>query len=356
MNFFTEKSAQPQTDLVLVYVHGFKGSQDSFEDFPEFFESSLTESLPGMKIHSLIYPTYETRRELRLAVEDFSSWLTDSLYDLFLKNASGFKNKNIKIALLGHSMGGLLITDAAMELNPMLSFISAASQIESEKDVNATEKVSSINFTSNSSSDKNISSSSLTREKTNSGSLLGSFFSSLSFNSTKTSDSREKSTQSNSNSVNFPANTNRTGIIAAGLLSAAVGVAVTAYLHRDMVSSGTQYFTEHFCFVSSLYKEAELSQRMTRITSNKTLGFHCYYNVVDPNFNSKAKSNIVATKKTFITLPSTSVIFDNYFTPVKSNLEDEISSHVYMFNVKLSHYVLDLVKLSSSKLLEFLEI
>jgi len=45
--------------LLLIYIHGFKGTDDTFAKFPERLEHVLSETLPHLKVESLIFPAYE---------------------------------------------------------------------------------------------------------------------------------------------------------------------------------------------------------------------------------------------------------------------------------------------------------
>jgi len=47
-------------DLVLIiFVHGFKGTNSTFDEFPSRLEHILTESVPGIKVECIIFPAYE---------------------------------------------------------------------------------------------------------------------------------------------------------------------------------------------------------------------------------------------------------------------------------------------------------
>jgi hypothetical protein len=43
----------------LIYIHGFKGTDETFAKFPERLEHVLSETLPHVKVESLIFPAYE---------------------------------------------------------------------------------------------------------------------------------------------------------------------------------------------------------------------------------------------------------------------------------------------------------
>ncbi|RAL01383.1 alpha/beta hydrolase [Aspergillus ibericus CBS 121593] len=89
--------------LLLVYIHGFMGSEASFSDFPAHVHHSLTGLLSESHvIYTRIYPRYKSRGEMRTAVENFISWLSPHLAD------------DLDVILLGHSLGGIVAADAAL--------------------------------------------------------------------------------------------------------------------------------------------------------------------------------------------------------------------------------------------------
>ena len=45
--------------LLLVYIHGFKGTDESFRDFPERLEHMLSETIPDVIVESRVLPAYE---------------------------------------------------------------------------------------------------------------------------------------------------------------------------------------------------------------------------------------------------------------------------------------------------------
>lgn len=45
--------------LLLIYIHGFKGTDDTFAEFPERLENIFSETIPHVKVESLIFPAYE---------------------------------------------------------------------------------------------------------------------------------------------------------------------------------------------------------------------------------------------------------------------------------------------------------
>ena len=61
--------------LLLVYIHGFIGSEDSFHHFPKHVHDLLTISLSKSHVvYTKIYPRYKTRGPVHIARDNFSQW------------------------------------------------------------------------------------------------------------------------------------------------------------------------------------------------------------------------------------------------------------------------------------------
>jgi len=45
--------------LLLVFIHGFKGTDETFGDFPKRMEHLLSETIPEVKAESIVFPAYE---------------------------------------------------------------------------------------------------------------------------------------------------------------------------------------------------------------------------------------------------------------------------------------------------------
>lgn len=89
--------------LLIIYIHGFIGNDQSFHSFPVHVHRYLRESLASTHaIHTKIYPRYKTYRALHLARDDFSQWL--ALHE----------SPSTDVILVGHSMGGLLAADVVL--------------------------------------------------------------------------------------------------------------------------------------------------------------------------------------------------------------------------------------------------
>ncbi|KAI6783041.1 Reticulocyte-binding protein 2 a-like protein [Emericellopsis cladophorae] len=92
--------------LLLIYIHGFYGNDQSFRSFPyhvhTYLRSALSES---HVIHSKIYPRYKTYRALEVARDNFSAWLRPH------------EGPDTDVILVGHSMGGILAADIVLMPN-----------------------------------------------------------------------------------------------------------------------------------------------------------------------------------------------------------------------------------------------
>jgi len=54
--------AKTTQELVLIiFIHGFKGTDATFNEFPNKLEHVLTEAVPDVKVECIIFPAYEVR-------------------------------------------------------------------------------------------------------------------------------------------------------------------------------------------------------------------------------------------------------------------------------------------------------
>ncbi|KHO01508.1 uncharacterized protein MAM_00509 [Metarhizium album ARSEF 1941] len=92
--------------LLLVYIHGFYGNDQSFQSFPAHLHALLKELLVDTHvIHSKIYPRYKTYKAIEVARDNFSAWLEPHEHD------------GTDVVLVGHSMGGLLAGEVVLMPN-----------------------------------------------------------------------------------------------------------------------------------------------------------------------------------------------------------------------------------------------
>ncbi|KAJ7781068.1 hypothetical protein B0H16DRAFT_1496985 [Mycena metata] len=99
--------------LIVVFIHGFKGNDATFVEFPERLRHILTETISNVSVECIVFPAYETKGNLGEAVVKFADWLTTLTVEKEV--ATGGGAGRAKIILCGHSMGGLLAADTLQE-------------------------------------------------------------------------------------------------------------------------------------------------------------------------------------------------------------------------------------------------
>ncbi|KAL2142830.1 hypothetical protein VTI28DRAFT_661 [Corynascus sepedonium] len=100
--------------LLLVFIHGFRGSDFTFGDFPTHLKDTVANNLPGHKVESIVYPKYETRGDLAQSTAAFSEWLKERVMDLrkaHFEKPWPPNDRNVSVVLVAHSMGGFVATD-----------------------------------------------------------------------------------------------------------------------------------------------------------------------------------------------------------------------------------------------------
>lgn len=107
---------EPTDRLLLVWVHGFKGNEVTFEGLPDRLVHLLSSTHPSLQIVSRVFPAYQTRGDLGAAVLAFVDWLTGLVVELENDGGRGGGAGRARVMLMGHSMGGLLCADAALDV------------------------------------------------------------------------------------------------------------------------------------------------------------------------------------------------------------------------------------------------
>ncbi|KAK7409564.1 hypothetical protein QQX98_008226 [Neonectria punicea] len=98
--------AHGRRTLLIIYLHGFLGNDQSFRSFPAHVHALLTNMLVDSHvIHSKIYPRYKTYRAVDVARDNFSTWLAPH------------ESPTTDVILVGHSMGGILAADIILMPN-----------------------------------------------------------------------------------------------------------------------------------------------------------------------------------------------------------------------------------------------
>ncbi|KDR83957.1 hypothetical protein GALMADRAFT_111021 [Galerina marginata CBS 339.88] len=319
--------------LLLVFIHGFKGTDETFADFPKRIEHLLSQIVPQQKTEAVIFPAYEDK-----AVVRFADWLTTLVVEREV--ASGLGAGKAKVVLCGHSMGGLLAADTLRE------FV----RTRPDKDAPLWPKiVACISFdTPYYGIHPFVVKNSVTKvaqyanaATTVGTALLGSL---AGFGAKKATQPAEKESRSASPPPQAAPSswTAWAGAAAVGgavLAGAAAGV---AYYKKDDLTLGFSWATDHLKYVGNLWDEAGLDQRVEAlidIEKEHGVVFRTLYSLLPPNPPE------FLTSRTFVVLPKYGSRAKSHFLPAMNGVtSDEIQGHTGMFagNTNDGYYQLGL--------------
>ncbi|KAK4686754.1 hypothetical protein P7C73_g3373, partial [Tremellales sp. Uapishka_1] len=372
-------TAPPKDLLLLIYVHGFKGNDVTFESFPERVAHLLKATHPSLRVESRVFPAYQTRGELKAATLAFVDWLTTLVVMLENDHGAGGGAGKAKIVLMGHSMGGLLIADAALDIanttredDPMWPKIvgimafdtpyiglhphtfkhhltQAAGHVETARNVASGLTMLSPmlmgfgfgqgNKNKEASSPAGPSASSSSPSPRSSSSFKGK---SREADTVPPSSSTSDSTAATKSFWSVPAMAVPSTKTLYGLGALALGAAAagTAYYRRDDFVNGWKWGYEHMTFVRNLWDENQMKERLVlveELAAKRNVRFWNFYTYLPPS----PPKNLVG--RTFSLLPTTThPLYPNFKSAPNTIATDEVSAHMGMFNPKTNDGFYDL--------------
>ncbi|KAJ7094604.1 hypothetical protein B0H15DRAFT_830157 [Mycena belliarum] len=315
--------------LIVVFIHGFKGTDETFSAFPDRLRHILSETITSVSVECTVFPAYQTKGDLVEAVIKFSDWLTTLTVEREV--ASGGGAGKAKIVLCGHSMGGLLAADTLQEF------------IKGRPDADAPlwpKIIGCIAFDTpylglhpgifKNSATKAIEYAQTARAV--GGSLLGAF---AGLGASKAANPAAPATPPASGWGKWAG----TAAYAAGgaLLAGAAGA---TYYKRDDLNLGYTWATDHMKYVGHLWDADALNRRvdfLVNAEAQEGVVFRNFYTYLPPT------PLLHDSVRTFIVLPKKKTPAEPYFILARNGLApDELEAHTGMFSGKTNDGYYDL--------------
>ncbi|ORY96259.1 hypothetical protein BCR43DRAFT_491374 [Syncephalastrum racemosum] len=315
-----ETEKKPKELLLLVFIHGFRGSDTTFKDFP----NRLKTVSPFKNVETVIYPRYKTAGDFSLAVRNLVDWLKEQVKQR--ESAA----ETIEIVLLGHSMGGLVSGEAILEVQRRGS--SALGNAALLGLVAYDTPFYSVNH-------RFVSTTALSHAEVLTRNINrfwpnNSTAASATARSVAAEPKQIGWTGSGASSSTVTPTTTKKSSFGWGMLAGVAGVAAAgavAYMAKDKISSSVTDVYDHLEFVSTLMDFEGCRERVRKLAALPDVYFKCFYAQLP------REDNISTDPRTFIALPPPETA--HLFVPVPSNAENEIDAHTSMFHpLKNEHY------------------
>ncbi|KAI0382348.1 hypothetical protein F5Y04DRAFT_288067 [Hypomontagnella monticulosa] len=355
--------------LLLCFIHGFKGDDDTFRSFPQDLQERVSRQLPDHNVVSIVYPKYETRGELGQCCASFLSWLKERVMDV--RKARSEKpwppqDRDVGVILVAHSMGGFVASDTLfLILNERIAhgqqgpptFPLIRGILTFDTPFNGLSR-SMFVYGAFSNYQKVNTVFNVMTALTAAPSALG-----------KSAFKQQTVARSTTVKSSSPAwkgwqlvamRTGTVGAIAAGGVAAYIhrqqimdgmrsmrnlnkesvkegyqqGMDTLsqglAYINRGNVGRSFEYLSDHFTFVGTLMKQQELSRRLERIATLKGVGIHEFYTSLGEN--GMWSGGYFVPERTFCAIPSKDHLAYRLFSRrVIKKTDDEVQAHVSMF-------------------------
>ncbi|KAI0773402.1 hypothetical protein BC629DRAFT_1701863 [Irpex lacteus] len=334
----------PQELLLIIFIHGFKGTDSTFGQFPERLQHTLSTTLHNIYVESIPFPAYETKGELTAAVIRFADWLTNLTVEKEVAYGGGAGKA--RIVLCGHSMGGLLAADALIEFvrtradqtAPLWPNIVACIAFDTPYlGLHPAVFKNSANQAAG-----------YVKQATELFSATSSFFRTRSGSSPSSPPAAPPVPPKA-----LPAPPPSPGgaawkkwapaAYAVGGALLAAGAAGAAYYKREEIGVGYAWATDHMKYVGTLWDEATLKRRLEdlfQIEEKMGVMFRTFYTYIP------ASPPTHLTPRTFMILPSGPSEYISHFLQAPNTIaSDEIEAHTGMFDGKTNdgYYELGLI-------------
>lgn len=313
--------------ILLVFVHGYQavyqGGKNSFSDFPQELESHLSKSSNAdVEYRSMVYPPYDTKGDFKLAVSKLRDWVQNTVIDLESQRetASPTINQSVKVILLGHSMGGLVSSDAildiAEEYSPAPLFPGIIGLIALDSPMLGLAPTLWTNGV-----DGLYKKGKTVYESASNIAALGSGLFA----------SKVVEAQAEQKAIEEKKSGGKLGWKSIAAISAAGALAAGGALYSQKATLGRGYawITDHLEFIGTLRATEQLSQRTVKVNSIDNVKFSCYYTLL-----TSKKSILTGGDRTFVVLPKGELLKSRFHAQENSLAEDEVAAHTGMFSLR----------------------
>ncbi|KAI2470203.1 hypothetical protein F4781DRAFT_430619 [Annulohypoxylon bovei var. microspora] len=357
----------PRT-LLLCFLHGFKGDDDTFRTFPSDLQQQIANKIPDHNVESIVYPKYETRGELGQCCSSFLSWLKEKVMDVRKAHSETPwppHDRDVGVILVAHSMGGFVASDTlflilneriahGQEGSPIFPLIQGILTFDTPFNGLARsmfvygafsnyQKVSTV---------------------FNVMTALSAAPSALGKSAFKTTATRVSSAKPSSSAWKgwqlIAVRTGTVGAIAAGGVAAythrqkimdgmrsmrnlnkesvkegyqqsmdtlSQGL---AYINRGNVGKSFEYLSDHFTFIGALMKQQELARRLERMAALRGIGIHDFFTSLGEN--GMWSGGYFVPERTFCAIPvKDHQAYHLFSRQVIKKTEDEVQAHMSMF-------------------------
>ncbi|KAH8171671.1 alpha/beta-Hydrolase [Sarocladium implicatum] len=360
--------------LLLCFVHGFKGTDDSFHEFPGDLRRQLGKQLPDHSVKSVVYPKYETKGELAQASEAFLEWLKERVMDERKKTCENPwppSDNKVGVVLVAHSMGGFVAADTLfLALNERASnpnsndllFPLIQGILTFDTPYNGLARSMFVYGAFSNYSKVNGVFNAMTA-------LSAAAPATLSRLGTRSAATSAIPSAPRTSGGTSPAWTTwQLVAVRTGTVGAIAAGGVAAYTHREAIISGVKsvrnmnrdsiargyrqsvdalgqglayinrgnvgksfaWLSDHFTFVGALMKQKELNRRLERLGALKGVGLQDFYASLGEN--GYWSGGYFVPERTFCAVPEPDHGAYGFFTRrVMLDADDEIQAHLNMF-------------------------
>ncbi|KXX75555.1 hypothetical protein MMYC01_207621 [Madurella mycetomatis] len=360
--------------LLLCFIHGFKGDEDTFGHnyaFTKDLRELVAGALPKVNVQAIIYPKYETRGDLGDCVSRFRDWLLNKVIDLEVAagTPSPTIDPSVRVILVGHSMGGIVAAETAIALasdHPIHNSVDEDSPTKSATDplpppnalmfpyiqgVLAFDTpflgISPGVVAHGAESHYAAASTAIAQLGGLTSIWAGAKAAETSAAGRQQQPARalppagSKGTSDKDKGAAKSGGWGRWGTIAAaaGAVGAVAVGGAAAYYNREQITQGWTWATSHLEFVGCLARKEELKRRvayMVRLNKELGVGFGNLYTRLGQSAGSKQVSmvgTVLGKDRTFCVVPQRDLAGD-WRAAVNDKAKDETGAHMSMFEPK----------------------